>query len=62
MLCRKEELEEKGLALIYDVLDNTGNLVGYDTFKRTFDIKNQLCRLLCINTLNNRIIWSAKTN
>ena len=33
------EFEEKGLTLINNVLDNTGTLMGYDTFKRTFDLK-----------------------
>ena len=39
LLCHKQEFEEKGLTLINDVLDNTGTLMGFDTFKRTFDLK-----------------------
>ena len=39
LLCHKQECEEKGLTLINNVLDNTGNLLGYDTFKRTFNLQ-----------------------
>ena len=38
-MCYKQEFEEIGLTLINDVLDNTGILMEYDTFKRTFDLK-----------------------
>ena len=39
LLCYKQEFEEKSITLINNVLDNTFILMGYDTFKRTFDLK-----------------------
>ena len=62
LLCHRRKCEGKGSTLINNAFDNTSNLMGYDTFKTTFDLNvNFVDYYSLIQSIprSNRIILST---